>query len=145
MRRGGTAILAAGLAALLLWSGAAPSAAKSPRKKREPKPAPADFDVKLPVLGTRLAEFPPGPGKAVADAACLQCHSASMVMQQKLNDKQWAKNLDKMIGWGAAVPADKRDELRRVPARQLRSGQRSVRADGDASGGEVGSGSQARP
>jgi cytochrome c5 len=105
------ALPAAALAAILLSSGAAPSLAKSPRKKREPKPAPADFDVKLPVLGTQLAGFSPGPGKAVADLACLQCHSASMVLQQRLNEKQWAKELDKMIGWGAAVPADKRDEL----------------------------------
>ena len=73
--------------------------------------APADFDVKLPVLGTQLAGFPPGAGKAVADQACLQCHSASMVAQQRLNGTQWAKELDKMILWGAVVPADKRDEL----------------------------------
>jgi cytochrome c5 len=108
-RSGWSALAAAALAAILLWSGAAPSLAKSPRKKREPKPA--DFDVKLPVLGTQLAGFPPGPGKAVADLACLQCHSASMVAQQRLNGAQWAKALDKMILWGAVVPADKRDEL----------------------------------
>ena len=70
--RAGKALAAAALAAILLSSGAEPSLGKSPRKKREPKPAPADFDVKLPVLGTRLAEFPPGPGKAVADLATLQ-------------------------------------------------------------------------
>lgn len=105
------ALAAGALTSILLAGAAAPSLAKSPRKKREPKPAPADFDVKLPVLGTRLAEFPAGPGKAVADLACLQCHSASMVLQQQLNEKQWAKELDKMIGWGAAVPPERRDEL----------------------------------
>jgi mono/diheme cytochrome c family protein len=109
--RAGRALAAAVLAAIFLSGGAAPSLAKSPRKKREPKPAPADFDVKLPVLGTQLAGFPPGAGKAVADLACLQCHSASMVLQQRMSEKQWARELDKMIGWGAALPADKRDEL----------------------------------
>ena len=96
------------LAALLL---AAPSAlAKKPRK-RSPTPAPADFDVKLAVLGTSLQQFPEGPGKAVADAACLQCHSASMAAQQRLTEKQWTTSVEKMTRWGAAVPPDKKSEL----------------------------------
>lgn len=106
-------LAAAGLAVALLLATAADSAA-APRKKkrhREKAPAPADFDVRLPVLGTRLAEYPPGRGKAVADLACLLCHSASMSAQQRLSEKQWAKEVDKMIGWGAAVPPDRRDEL----------------------------------
>ena len=106
-------LAAAGVAVALLFATASVSAAKSPKKKRhrEKPPAAADFDVKLPVLGTRLAEYPPGTGKAVADLACLQCHSASMAIQQRLTDKQWAKEVDKMIGWGSAVPPEKKDEL----------------------------------
>jgi len=104
--------LTAAVVAAVLLSGGAPSLAKTPKKKAREKAAPpADFDVKLPVLGTRLAEFPDGSGKAVADQACLQCHSASMVAQQRLSEKQWSKELDKMIGWGAAVPADRKEEL----------------------------------
>jgi hypothetical protein len=106
-------IAAAGVSASLLFATASVSAAKSPKKKRhrEKPPAAAVFDVKLPVLGTRLADYPPGVGKAVADLACLQCHSASMAVQQRLTDKQWARVVDKMIGWGSAVPPEKKDEL----------------------------------
>jgi mono/diheme cytochrome c family protein len=111
-RSGSALIAAAVLAAALLLGGAPSSLARTAKKKHGGKPpAAADFDVKLPVLGTRLAEFPPGQGKAAADLACLQCHSASMAAQQRLTDKQWAKEIDKMIGWGAAVPADQKDSL----------------------------------
>ena len=107
-------VAAAALAAALLGVALhdAPALAKTPRKKAKTKtPAAADFDVKLPVLGTSLQEFPEGPGKAVADAACLQCHSASMALQQRLTEKQWTASVEKMMRWGAAVPADKKADL----------------------------------
>jgi hypothetical protein len=86
--------------------------AKAPKKKTKDKaPAASDFDVKLPVLGTSLQEYPDGAGKAVADAACLQCHSASMALQQRLTEKQWTASVEKMMRWGAAVPADKKADL----------------------------------
>ena len=101
MRR---AFLACGLLAL----GASLLAAEG--RKTGTKAAPA-FDESLPVLGAQLAELPPGPGKATADAACLKCHSADILRQQRLNEKQWAASVTKMAGWGADVPSDKRDEL----------------------------------
>jgi quinoprotein glucose dehydrogenase len=86
--------------------------AQQTKKPAKPKPAPAPaFDESLPVLGTQLAELPPGPGKATADAACLKCHSADMLRQQRLNEKQWGAGVTKMVGWGADVPDAKRDEL----------------------------------
>ena len=65
----------------------------------------------LPVLGTRLSEFPPGPGKAIADKACLQCHSADIPRQQRLTGKQWTAEIEKMVRWGAEVPDGGKDEL----------------------------------
>ncbi len=86
------------------------------RKKRRHarKHAPvavANFDTKLPVFGTHLAAFPAGSGKAIADGACVACHSADMVCQQRLTEPQWTAEVGKMVGWGAAVPAEKRPEL----------------------------------
>jgi hypothetical protein len=77
-------------------------------KKAAPAPA---IDESLPVLGTQLAELPSGPGKITADAACLKCHSADILRQQRLNEKQWTANVTKMVGWGVDVPEDKRAEL----------------------------------
>jgi hypothetical protein len=75
-------------------------------------PTPASPDGgKLPELGSVLAPLPEGSAKSVADAACLNCHSADMIRQQRLTAKQWQANVTKMIGWGAVVPEDQRDAL----------------------------------
>ncbi len=98
------------LACLLLEPPA--SAGKSrPKRLRVSRTQTAPFDVRLPVLGTRLATFPAGPMKAVVDQACLACHSADIISQQRLNEKQWTAELDKMIAWGTEVPEEKKDEL----------------------------------
>lgn len=49
--------------------------------------------------------------KSLADRACLNCHSADMVCQQRLTEKQWSAEVTKMIGWGAAVPESRRQAL----------------------------------
>src|SRR5437870_1161267 len=84
------------LATLPDGSQAAPKKSKRRAKTKSAKsvkPAPVTFDVKLPVLGTKLAEFPPGEGKSVADSACLSCHSTDLVRQQRMTEKQWSANL----------------------------------------------------
>jgi cytochrome c5 len=96
------AILAAGASLLAAQGG------KEPKSKTAPAPA---FDESLPMLGTQLAELPAGAGKAAADAGCLKCHSADVLRQQRLNEKQWAASVTKMAGWGADVPEARRDEL----------------------------------
>jgi len=98
-------------AAAVLISPAPSSAAAKKKSRKSAKPAPANFDTRLPVLGTRLAEFPPGDGKAIADSACLACHSSDLVRQQRLNEKQWTANVVKMAGWGAEVPDSRKDAL----------------------------------
>ena len=101
------------LALLVFLPGGSDAASKKPKKraKAKAKELPVNFDKTLPVLGTRLAELPPGEGKAVADQACLNCHSADMVRQQRLTEKQWTAEVTKMTGWGADVPDSKRDAL----------------------------------
>ena len=63
--------------------------------KAAPKP--------LPVLGTQFHSLPEGAGKAQVEAACLRCHSADMLVQQRLTEKQWTAGVEKMMRWGAAV------------------------------------------
>jgi mono/diheme cytochrome c family protein len=99
------------LAFLVFLPGGSEAASKKPKKRAKEKETPVNFDKNLPVLGTRLAELPPGEGKAVADQACLNCHSADMVRQQRLTEKQWTASLAKMTGWGAEVPESKKDAL----------------------------------
>jgi cytochrome c5 len=94
---------------LLVMAAAALCAAGLPTARAQtPKP---DSQDKRPSLGTQLSSLPLGPGKAIADKACLHCHSADILRQQRLSEKQWTASVTKMIGWGAEVPDDKKIEL----------------------------------
>ena len=73
--------------------------------------APAPDEKPLPALGAELGALPEGTMKALADQACLHCHSADMIRQQRLTEKQWTAEVNKMVGWGAAVPEDQRAAL----------------------------------
>jgi cytochrome c1 len=66
------------------------------------------YDKKLPALGTQFKQLPAGPGKEKVEAACYACHSADLLAQQRLTEKQWTAELDKMIRWGAVV--DEKDK-----------------------------------
>ena len=46
----------------------------------------------------------PDPGKIAEQKSCLPCHSLRIVESQRLSTAAWAKEVDKMIGWGAVVP-----------------------------------------
>lgn len=57
----------------------------------------------LPVPGTQFKQLPPGKGKAQVEAACYACHSADLLVQQRLTPKQWTATVEKMMRWGADV------------------------------------------
>jgi hypothetical protein len=53
------------------------------------------------------ADLPPGAMQAKATTACLECHEARIILQQRLSKAAWTKEVDKMTKWGAVVdPAD---------------------------------------
>ena len=56
-------------------------------------------------------QLPAGPAKDKADAACLTCHEARIIVQQRLGKPAWTKEVDKMIKWGAEVDSKDRDAL----------------------------------
>lgn len=62
----------------------------------------------LPMLGTQFHQLPAGDGKDAVEAACYPCHSADLLAQQRLTEKQWTAAVEKMMRWGAKVSdADK--------------------------------------
>ncbi len=97
MKRGSALFLAAAAGLLLVGASSAPKPLRS--------------GAPLPEFGVHLAELPPGQGKAIADRACLQCHSADMLRQQRLTEKQWTAEVTKMAGWGADVKDEEKAEL----------------------------------
>ncbi len=62
----------------------------------------------LPPLGTKFKSLPPGPARPQVEASCYPCHSADILVQQRLTEKQWTATVEKMIRWGAAV--DEKDK-----------------------------------
>ena len=57
------------------------------------------------------ADLPPGTMQAKATTACLECHEARIILQQRLSKPAWTKEVDKMMKWGAVVDAADRDAL----------------------------------
>jgi hypothetical protein len=62
----------------------------------------------LALSHTQSPDLPPGPVQAKLKTACLECHDAGIIVQQRLSKAAWAREVDKMIRWGAVVdPADR--------------------------------------
>jgi len=65
----------------------------------------------IPLLRGQPPDLPPGPAQAKIRTACLECHDASIIVQQRLSKAAWTKEIDKMIKWGALVEAADRDSF----------------------------------
>ena len=49
--------------------------------------------------------------QAKIKAACMQCHNASRITEQRLTRHQWSEELDKMEGLGAVIPESGRNDM----------------------------------
>src|SRR5215471_6349886 len=56
-------------------------------------------------------DLPAGSMQQKATTACLECHEARIILQQRLNKATWTKEVDKMVKWGAVVDGADRDAL----------------------------------
>jgi hypothetical protein len=56
-------------------------------------------------------DLPPGPMQAKAHTACLECHDATIILQQRLSKENWTKEVDKMVRWGTVLDPKDRDPL----------------------------------
>jgi hypothetical protein len=105
----------------------------SPRSSAPTPPPWPVVKVDLPVSN---AYFPAGDGADVANAQCLICHSAGMVLRQPpLTQNEWVGEINKMRNaFGAPLPADQIDALAKYLVR-INAGQSSggnAVADGQA-------------
>jgi hypothetical protein len=57
------------------------------------------------------ADLPAGTMQSKATTACLECHEARIILQQRLSKPAWTKEVDKMVKWGAVVDPADRDAL----------------------------------
>jgi cytochrome c5 len=103
-------------AAVLLLALAACGRGRPPREAAvHDSPPPAPAAALLAHAGAlenqALDSLPVGPGKDVLMRACTSCHAASLIIQQRKTPAEWAKTVDKMVGWGAPLPPEEKQAL----------------------------------
>jgi mono/diheme cytochrome c family protein len=60
---------------------------------------------------TRTADGTTSEGAALLQARCQTCHDLRLIEQQRLNADGWARELDKMISWGAPLTGSEKEVL----------------------------------
>jgi len=73
--------------------------------------SPFSAQAQKPAAAGVTADLPAGPMQAKATTACLECHEARIILQQRLSKAAWTKEVDKMTKWGAVVDPADRDAL----------------------------------
>jgi hypothetical protein len=73
--------------------------------------APFSAQAQKPSGASPTADLPAGAMQPKATTACLECHEARIILQQRLTKATWAKEVDKMTKWGAVVDPADRDAL----------------------------------
>ena len=73
--------------------------------------SPFSLHAEKPTGANVTADLPAGPMQAKATTACLECHEARIILQQRLGKAAWTKEVDKMTKWGAVVDPADRDAL----------------------------------
>ena len=126
-------LLGIALAAGLAWPRTVNSepAAKEAVKGSVPKWVKVSVD-----LPASQISFPPGNGSVIANAYCLICHSAGMVLRQPpLTQDEWLGEVNKMRNaFGAPLPADQVEAvakyLQSINGRQASGGHTAVDGQG---------------
>ena len=127
-------LLGVALAAALAWPRTVNSEPAAKEVVKGSVPQWAKVSVDLPVS---QISFPPGNGSVIANAYCLICHSAGMVLRQPpLTQDEWTVEINKMRNaFGAPLPADQVEALAEyllsINGRQSQKGPSAV--DGQAS------------
>jgi len=62
-------------------------------------------------MWSQMPGLPPGSMQKKATAACTECHSAEIILQQRLGKAAWTKEFEKMVKWGALVDVYDRETL----------------------------------
>jgi hypothetical protein len=73
--------------------------------------SPFSAQAQKPATASATADLPPGAMQAKAATACLECHEARIILQQRLSKPAWTKEVDKMTKWGAVVDPSDHDAL----------------------------------
>jgi mono/diheme cytochrome c family protein len=103
-------LLGIALTAGLAWPRTVNSEPAAKEEAKGPSQKWAKVSVELPAS---QVSFPPGNGSDIANASCLICHSAGMVLRQPpLTQDEWTVEINKMRNaFGAPLPPDQVEAL----------------------------------
>jgi mono/diheme cytochrome c family protein len=103
-------LLGIALAGGLTWPRTVDSEPAAKEAAKGSAPQWVKVSVELPAS---QVSFPPGNGSVIANAYCLICHSAGMVLRQPpLTQDEWTGEINKMRNaFGAPLPADQVEAL----------------------------------
>jgi mono/diheme cytochrome c family protein len=78
--------------------------------------SPQEFELAANYLSTSFSAMaapttPAEVGAAAFQRRCVACHEPDIVRQQRLVRAAWAREIDKMIRWGAGVTDEEREPL----------------------------------
>jgi mono/diheme cytochrome c family protein len=61
--------------------------------------------ISMPVTGTSAyaQELPEGPGKALVQSACTECHGIDVIVRQRRAREDWTDVVSRMVGNGAQL------------------------------------------
>ena len=65
------------------------------------------------------ARLPAGPERAIAERACLVCHSPQLIAQQHKDAAAWEKTIAQMEKWGAPLTPAEHDSLKAYLTRRF--------------------------
>ena len=65
------------------------------------------------------SKLPEAPERPIAERACLLCHGAQLINQQKKDEAGWDKTLTQMKAWGAPIKPEEQAALKAYFARKL--------------------------
>ena len=67
------------------------------------------LSISISIAHAQSPDLPAGSVQAKVGTACTECHDSRIILQQRLGDKAWTREVDKMIKWGAVVDPIDRD------------------------------------
>ena len=67
----------------------------------------------------QVAQLPQTPGWELV-MRCVMCHSVEIAVQQRLGPEGWSETLDRMIKYGAPIPAEDKQRLMAYLLRHFR-------------------------
>lgn len=62
-------------------------------------------------VGAQAQQLPEGPGKAVVQTACVQCHGVDVITRQPRSRDEWIEVVASMIGRGAQLSDDEYSQV----------------------------------